>query len=192
MNDNYTRNRNREARMTKAKRQAAQAPADGPTPERMAKADWQTIDAPRLSDEDWRNRGAKVRKVACRVSRMRADGWISDEGARALLNYQAMIETAGYDRGRSSLDFSPRGNGQGMPPHVVMTRDRLAAIRFALAFEIGHEGVAFVGAVLGPFGCETVEDVTDRMRSGYSRANRRAWARDVFSLAADELVGMGL
>lgn len=179
--------------MTRNKRKArdrAEVLGDGPTPERLARDEWQTIAAPKLQDEDWRDRTGKARRVACRITRMRRDGWISDDGHRALLAYQALIERAGYDHGRSCIDFSPRGSGMGLPPAVTMARDKLAAIEFGLSMEIGQAGVRLVTAVLGPYGMETIGDVAERIRPGGSRDGRIGWARDVFTGAGVYLAGL--
>lgn len=163
---------------------------DGPTAERMNRDGWEIITAPKLADEDWRTRNATARKVACRVTRMYRDGWFDEAGFQALINYQSLVETAGYDRGRSCIDFSPKGNGGGLPPTVAIARDRLAAIDFAMSMEVGTGGVALVRAVLGPYGMETIGDVSERLRPDMSRDGRKTWARDVFGMAAATLASI--
>jgi hypothetical protein len=176
------------------KAQAKQSPDSPgsfqPTPERASRDEWIEAPAPRITEQDWRERTGKVRKTACRITRMRRDGWFDDDGFRSLIAYQGLIEAAGYDRGRSCLDFSPRSNGAGLPPAVTRARDALASIDFALSMEIGKGGVEFIRAVLGPYGMETVGDVAERMRPGQSTRASMAWAREVFGAAAIELTAM--
>jgi hypothetical protein len=181
--------REREKRMTKAKtKPRATAPTgDGPTAERMTRDTWETIAAPKLGNEDWQTRNASARKQACRIGLMVKWGWIDGDEAQAIVNYQGMIETAGYDRGRSCLDFTPYGNGKGLPPAVVRARDALAPLDLAISFEIGQDALGFVRAVLGPYGMETVGDVAERWQPAYGRDKRMTWARDVFAALGELL-----
>lgn len=168
---------------------------DGPTPERMAKGDWAVIAAPKLADEDWRDRTAKARVAVNPLIRLHRHGWFDDEGLRALLEYQGIIETAGYNKSRSCIDFSQGGISNANPDHVpafVRARDRLGGIDCALRFHVDHRGVDLLHATLGPFGTETVSDVVERKREGLPRSVGMAWARDVFAAAAVALVEMGL
>ena len=179
--------------MTKAKakpKATAQPAGDGPTPERLARDAFDTIAAPRFSDEDWRNRGGTVRRLACRVTRMHRDGWIDDDGLRALLAYQSLIESAGYDRGRSSMDFSPKGDGAGLPHAVVIKRAKLAEIDRALLHDLDRKAVDLLHAVLGPYGLETVGAVAEKMNPDMGRDSRAKWARDVFAVAGARLADL--
>ncbi len=181
--------------MSKAKPKAKPAThQDGPTPERMAKSDWAVISAPKLADEDWRDRTAKARVAVNPLIRLHRHGWFDDEGLRALLEYQGIIETAGYNKSRSCIDFSQAGGGseRNTVPRYIIARDRLSAIDFALRFHVDQRGVDLLHATLGPFGAESVSDVVERKQQGVPRSVGMAWARDVFAAAAMALVGMGL
>lgn len=181
--------REREKRMSKAKTKtrAVQPTGDGPTAERMTRDGWETIAAPKLADEDWRTRNATARKVACRVTRMYRDGWFDEDGYRAVLGYQTLIERVGRDRGKSCLDFTGGSGGESTLEqyhrHIANT-DRLSALDCAVSLEVGMNGLALVRAVLGPYGMETIGDVAERMRPGASRDSRMDWARDVFGASA--------
>ena len=120
---------------------------DGPTPERMAKSDWAVIAAPKLADEDWRDRTAKARVAVNPLMRLHRHGWFDAEGLRALMAYQALVETAGYNKSRSCIDFSQGGISNANPDYVpafVRARDRLAGINGWL----DEDGEAVSSAVL--------------------------------------------
>ena len=171
--------------MTKPNRKTKTAThQDGPTPERMAKSDWTVIAAPKLADDDWRDRTAKARVAVNPLIRLHRLRWFDDEGLRVLLAYQTLIETAGYNKSRSCIDFSQSGGGsdRNTVPRYIIARDKLSAIDFALRFEIDARGVQLLHDVLGPFGAETVGDVVERQEGG--KVAGMAWARDVFAAAA--------
>jgi hypothetical protein len=181
--------------MMKAKAKAKPAlHHDGPTPERMAKGDWAIIAAPKLADDDWRDRTAKARVAVNPLLRLHRLGWFDDEGLRVLLAYQALIETAGYNKSRSCIDFSQAGgcNDRNAIPRYVIARDKLAGIDIALRGAVNHRGIDLLHATLGPFGSETIGDAVERQREALPRSAGMAWARDVFSAAAVALVTMGL
>lgn len=182
---------------SKLRKQTSRPPiaANDPTPERMAKDDFAVIKAERREGEQLGVNGIATTayRVVNPLVRLHRLGWFDDDGLRALLGYQTLMETVGRDKGKSSLDFTG-GGGDGSTVeqyHRHISRcDRLTAIDFALSLAIEPRGVTFLRAVVGPYGRETVCDVAERMRADLSRDGRRTWAQDVFTVAAVELVGI--
>ena len=182
--------------MGRAKRQAKPkqpVAANDPTPERMARDDFEVVQAVRMPGEQLGANGVATtaRRQASRVLRMQKEGWITRNEAAALVRYEGMIEAAGYGGGRSCLDNSPSSGG-GLEGAI----DKLAGARLALgkvhnAVE-GPDGrgvvpLLFVKAVLAPYGSETITDVMDRQLRG-PRADRREMARLYCAFVAGRLV----
>jgi hypothetical protein len=162
-------------------RSASVAAINDPTPERMARDDWSTVDPRTLPSGNMMARsGDKPRKQASRVERMLADGWIDRRGAKALEIYENKLELSGYGNVKSQLDMSGGGGstnfGDGVPP-CVRARDWVASVEFAVRFDVDDEALQFVRAVLLPYGGERLSDVAERMIPGGQR-HRMEVARD--------------
>ena len=166
----------------KRKTQARQQPSDGPTPQRLLRVVAVEIDAPRMANEAWTGPAAKTMLILSPVKRWYQTGWIDDAGFVALHNYETLVDACGYGRSRSCLDWSPKGEG-GVPPSVIMSRDRRASLSFAARFYCEAGAWSYVEAVLQPYGAECEDDVAERMlpRMGRDRRRdqRRAWVSDV-------------
>lgn len=182
--------------MAKARRKRA-APvyaANDPTPERLARDDFATIDAPRMYDEQVGRDALKTaRKQVSRVRRMEIEGWVTRAEAAALERYEGMIEAAGYGLSRSCLDMTPRGGGgpeasidvrAGAVRALAMTRNAVVGRNSA-----GQVPLIFVDAVLAPYGSETLTDVMDRLLIG-PRADRREMARLYCGFVGSALVSI--
>lgn len=180
------------AKLKKAKRAVPLAAANDPTPERLARDEFATIDAPRMLNEKVGRDALKTtRRQASRVRRMEAEGWVTRAEGAALERYELMIEQAGYGGGRSCLDMQ-RGGGspEGVVDALAAARRLLAMTRNAVAGAdgAGQVPLIFVDAVLSPYGAETLADVMDRMLRG-PRVDRREMARRYCGYVGSALAG---
>ena len=168
--------------MARRKAKAAAAPiyaANDPTPERMTRSMIVSVEAPLMLGET--RTKAMTMLILSPVKRWHQTGWIDDAGFVAMHNYESLVEACGYARSRSCLDFSPKGEG-GIPPSVLVSRDRRASLSFAARFYCDAGAWSYVEAVLQPYGAEGEDDVAERMlpRMGRDRRRdqRRAWVAD--------------
>lgn len=155
--------------MPRIKKPQRTAYRDGvaPTAEWMAKHEHATTEAPRIVGHDHGNVRV-VRKLSRAVSWHRY-GWISDEQAKALIQWQDLEQACRFDHVRSCIDPSPRGFGGGEPSaRTAMARKRADEVSKALTAKMhgmawtvlewldSDERIDFLDA----FGCNSAEAKT--------------------------------
>jgi hypothetical protein len=180
------------AAQARAPEKVAAPVVNDPTRERMRHDEFPVVQAPRMEGEVVTVTG-RARKQASRVERMRANGWVTRLGARALEIYEEKLEAMGYGNTKSCLDVVEGRGGGGGPipsPANIEARDWIAIHELAMSFSVEPEAVMFVRAVLQPYGRETLANVAERMLPGGER-RRMEYAAEHCGAVAEALL-MGL
>lgn len=162
----------------------------GPTPERMARDDWQKIDTPESEGRANRNVASPtVFRRLERSTRLARLGWITGDEKSAIDDYEALVDLCGYGHRRSCLDRTPPANDHdGAPARVTSARARLAFLRNTIppVAMMVLDALLFEAPEFGP---ETVEDVAKRLFPGAGEKRRMVDMRAQIEVGARALHG---
>ncbi len=105
-----------------------------PTPEQIARGDWETTEAPRIEGHDHGN--VRVKRRRSPILRWINDGWVSPEQAKALAEYDQLLARANYGRVKSCLNVQEGGRAGhwtlSAPDRTMEARSEVMALQARL------------------------------------------------------------